>query len=96
LSERSYGIYIVHFSVLQLAFGALAKGQLTRELCLPAMVVMSFLLADISFRFFETPILRRRPRQFLKSGSLDAPAPGSRPSSSQSAEDLAVVHASGG
>jgi peptidoglycan/LPS O-acetylase OafA/YrhL len=63
LSERSYGLYIVHFTVLQHAiqaddFGVFGEMKVVLAVCL------AFLLADLSYRYLELPILRIRPRQF--------------------------------
>jgi peptidoglycan/LPS O-acetylase OafA/YrhL len=65
LSERSYGLYVIHLSVMTLAARAFAQNLLPAILFLPVVLGISAALADISFRFFERPILRVRPRQFV-------------------------------
>lgn len=63
LSTRSYCIYITHASLLQLCnkrLGELAGGVFAGIIALLACG----LLAELSYRYFEMPILRRRPRQF--------------------------------
>ncbi len=64
LSQYSYGLYITHFSVLEIVgdkqsilspWGAAALG-----------VFGPFLLAYLSWHFLEAPILARRPRQDMR------------------------------
>lgn len=64
LSLRSYGLYIVHFSVIELAWREVARGWLPVWLATPVSVVVSVVLAELSWRFLESPVLRRRPKQF--------------------------------
>ena len=64
LSTRSYCIYVVHLSLLQLAWGnRVVDRYLADALALLATLVM----AELSFRYFETAIMRRRPLQFTQS-----------------------------
>jgi len=68
LSTRSYGLYLIHLTVIQVA---LAIGRIIH---LPTMIALSgalggsLLAADLIHRYFERPIMARRPRQFPPSG----------------------------
>jgi peptidoglycan/LPS O-acetylase OafA/YrhL len=63
LSDRSYCLYIVHLTVITWAWDAVASLHLPVPLSSPLALLASAGLAELSFRYFETPILRRRPRQ---------------------------------
>jgi peptidoglycan/LPS O-acetylase OafA/YrhL len=64
LSTRAYGLYIVHFSVLQLIVIDVQHRLVSRDRAVFYAVGMSFLISDLLFRFFEAPIMRMRPPQF--------------------------------
>jgi peptidoglycan/LPS O-acetylase OafA/YrhL len=64
LSTRSYALYLFHFSFLQIALGATKKLGFNPWFGLAAAAVVTPVLADLSFRYFELPILKRRPSQF--------------------------------
>lgn len=64
LSLRSYGLYIVHLSLIEYVWRKSASGWLPPWLATPLIVVASVVLAELSWRFLESPILRRRPKQF--------------------------------
>lgn len=64
LSERSYALYLVHLTVLDVATRELAAGRLPLAWLAPAVLVASGVLAESSFRWLESPILTRRPNQF--------------------------------
>jgi peptidoglycan/LPS O-acetylase OafA/YrhL len=51
--ERCYGLYLIHFFVSALAFIGIGKGVWMAG---TAYFILSFLLAVISFRYFERPI----------------------------------------
>jgi peptidoglycan/LPS O-acetylase OafA/YrhL len=63
LSERSYGLYIIHFSLIDIMGNWFYKNGWS----LPAAVLTAFMLslglADLSYRYFEKPILAARPKQ---------------------------------
>lgn len=63
LSDRSYCLYIVHLTVITWAWDAVAWLHLPVVLSSPLALLISAGLAEVSFRWFETPILRHRPRQ---------------------------------
>ncbi|HKT34898.1 MAG TPA: acyltransferase, partial [Nitrospira sp.] len=55
--ERCYGLYLIHFFVSALALTGIGKGVWMAG---TAYFVLSFLLAVISFEYFERPIRRLR------------------------------------
>lgn len=65
VSALSYGLYIVHLTILVDVTQAMLWG--TGRLSAPAAAVftatVTLVLAYLSFRYFEAPILRRRPGQ---------------------------------
>ncbi len=65
LSGRSYALYLVHLTVLDIAMKQSAAGHLPRAWLAPLVLVASGVLAEISFRWLESPILARRPDQFV-------------------------------
>ena len=72
LAERSYCLYIVHLSLVILISNAIAAANMPVALTALAAMLLSALVAELSFRFFEMPILRRRPAQFVKAGETQA------------------------
>ncbi|MFT8243556.1 acyltransferase family protein [Roseomonas sp. BN140053] len=62
LSTRSYGLYLVHFSLLELVAPLLTPG-FPLVVWLLEILLVTFLLAELSWRFIEAPVLARRPRQ---------------------------------
>jgi peptidoglycan/LPS O-acetylase OafA/YrhL len=67
LSTRSYAIYIMHLTVSGIIVSeAIGKGYLSRWLFLPVAFFVVGLLAEISYRYFEMPILRMRPKQVTR------------------------------
>ena len=72
LAERSYCLYIVHLTFLVLFDGVAAKGLVPVTISASAAILTSALVAELSFRFFETPILQRRPPQFDKTRDRQA------------------------
>jgi peptidoglycan/LPS O-acetylase OafA/YrhL len=73
LSSRSYALYLFHFSFLEIAFRMMKELGFSPWLGLTAAAIMALVLADLSFRYFESPILRHRPAQFRP---LEEPAIG--------------------
>jgi peptidoglycan/LPS O-acetylase OafA/YrhL len=64
LSTRSYALYIMHLSLLEFSAAAVTGG-LMNPWSIPVVAGLGVVaLSELSFRFFETPILRARPRQF--------------------------------
>lgn len=55
--ERCYGLYLIHFFVSALAFTGVGKGVWT---AMTTYFALSFLLAVISFEYFERPVRRLR------------------------------------
>ena len=65
LGRRSYGIYLLHMALLHLWLGnfgntafARTHGYLASRLFIWAAVASTFLLAELSYRLLESPILR--------------------------------------
>jgi peptidoglycan/LPS O-acetylase OafA/YrhL len=73
LSSRSYAIYIVHLSLLKFA---LMSQSLPRWASLPIMIGGSFFLAEVSYRYFEGPIMRLRPSQSASANPYRSVDPG--------------------
>jgi peptidoglycan/LPS O-acetylase OafA/YrhL len=67
LSDWSYCLYIIHLSVIAFVWGAAERMHLPMILCTPIALLLCAGLAALSFRYFETPILRRRPKQLSPS-----------------------------
>ena len=63
LSAQSYGLYIMHLSILEIVNLAVWQHRMRPLPAIAVVVLASFGLSFLSFRYFETPILRRRPRQ---------------------------------
>lgn len=65
IAGRSYALYLIHLTILtDIAEVQLFQaGQLPALACAIVAITLPFLLADVSYRFLEAPILRRRPRQ---------------------------------
>ena len=64
VSSQSYGLYIIHLTFLDLAFWF--KGSrpwLSWGVAISIALTLSFVVSWLSFRYFETPILNRRPSQ---------------------------------
>jgi peptidoglycan/LPS O-acetylase OafA/YrhL len=70
LSRISYGLYIVHYTILEHA-----RDFLPVPLAIVAGVVVPFVIAALSWRYMEAPILAWRPRQAglapARPGALD-------------------------
>ena len=64
LSTRSYGLYIVHFLFAELLPAGYGSRYLSLGFRVSLAVGFSVILAELSYRFVETPILVRRPKQF--------------------------------
>ena len=69
IAAQSYGIYIVHLSVLEIAGYYRERLGLSPSLCLACCLALIWLLSWASYRWLESPILRRRPRQDAASGA---------------------------
>ena len=65
VSERAYGMYVVHTSLMAMALTAAGGSWKAALFGLALAFVGTFLLADLSWRYFEKPILRLRPRQSI-------------------------------
>jgi peptidoglycan/LPS O-acetylase OafA/YrhL len=74
LSERSYCLYIVHLSIIDIVWRGGLFSHLPTLLRSPLVLVASAVLAEVSFRFLETPLLRLRPNQFATSTKAAADA----------------------
>jgi len=55
--ERCYGLYLIHFFIATFAFKSIGKGVWVAG---TVYVILSFILAAVSFRYFEQPIQRLR------------------------------------
>lgn len=63
ISAQSYGLYIMHLSILELFGYRVHERQLSAAMGIVLVLVLSFGLSYVSFRYLESPILARRPRQ---------------------------------
>ncbi len=63
LSTRSYGLYVVHLTVLEAASARVFVHSWPRPPAVALALVAAPLLAELSWRLVEQPVLRRRPRQ---------------------------------
>jgi peptidoglycan/LPS O-acetylase OafA/YrhL len=72
VSTRSYALYIVHLTILvDFAQGQLwATGRLSATAAAAVAIVLPFVLAEVSYRCLEGPILRRRPHQDLAPATI--------------------------
>lgn len=66
LSDWSYCLYVIHLTVIAFVWSEAGQLHLPMLLCTPAALLVSAALAELSRRFFEAPILRRRPQQPLR------------------------------
>jgi peptidoglycan/LPS O-acetylase OafA/YrhL len=64
VSTRSYGLYLTHWVVVVVVFFSLDRG-LHPVAAFIGMVAGWLIVAEVLYRFFELPIMRRRPRQYL-------------------------------
>jgi peptidoglycan/LPS O-acetylase OafA/YrhL len=71
LSDRSYCLYIIHLSIIDFAEWGAASLHLPALLCVPAALLMSAGIAELSFRYLETPILRLRPKQPIQTAQVE-------------------------
>jgi peptidoglycan/LPS O-acetylase OafA/YrhL len=63
MSAQSYGLYIMHLSILDLVGYRVHERQLSAAMGIVLVLVLTFGLSYLSFRYVESPILARRPRQ---------------------------------
>jgi peptidoglycan/LPS O-acetylase OafA/YrhL len=59
--KRSYSLYLWHFPILSIAINQ-APASIPVALRLVGAVVAAVVAADLSYRYVELPVLRRRPR----------------------------------
>ena len=78
IAARSYALYLVHLTILvDVAQNLLwAPGRRSAPLAAVVAIALPFVLAELSYRFVEGPILRRRPRQTRPGHALAAGASG--------------------
>jgi peptidoglycan/LPS O-acetylase OafA/YrhL len=71
VASRSYALYLIHLTILSdvAENGLFETGLLSAPGCVAIAVVTPFLLADVSYRWFETPILRWRPSHRPRQGA---------------------------
>ena len=65
LSGRSYALYLIHLSLVEILSFYRLPARLGDTGAAFATVAIAYGLADLSFRFFESPILRLRPSQHV-------------------------------
>ena len=70
LSERSYCLYLIHLSVIAFVWQVAGPVHLPVILRVAAALLLCGGLAELSFRYIESPILRRRPRQPMGSRAV--------------------------
>lgn len=63
LSTRSYGLYVVHLTVLEVASGAVFVHGWPKRYAILLALVAAPLLAELSWRLLERPMLALRPAQ---------------------------------
>jgi peptidoglycan/LPS O-acetylase OafA/YrhL len=65
VAERSYALYLMHLTILAdvVETQLLEPGAIPAAVCMAVAMVLPFPLAELSYRFLEAPLLRRRPRQ---------------------------------
>lgn len=67
IAAQSYGLYIMHLTFLDLAFWVNGTWPwINKPTAWLGSLVIPFVLSWLSFRYFETPILRMRPSQRLR------------------------------
>jgi len=64
LSTRSYSIYLVHLTFLEIALRKISSGSISGKWGLLAALGATFVVADILHRCVELPIMKLRPQQF--------------------------------
>ena len=74
LAGRSYCIYLIHLSLLGAAARGVRNGTLDPVVAIALALLVTAILAEASWRWFETPILRLRPRQFAPPPEPERPA----------------------
>ena len=79
VSAQSYCLYLVHLSLLDACFGLWQRHRAPLWVCLAIAAVSPFLVSYLSFRFFEAPILRFRPRHARFSAHKRDKAAGAKP-----------------
>lgn len=75
LSTRSYGLYVVHLTVLEVASGAVFVHAWPKRYAMLLALVAAPVLAELSWRLLERPMLALRPAQ---PGPTPVPRPASR------------------
>jgi len=63
ISARSYALYLIHLSLVEILTFYQLPARLGNAGAAFATVAIAYGLADLSYRFFESPILRLRPAQ---------------------------------
>ena len=61
IGALSYGMYLLHMFVVHVT-SALAEDQVLRYFAFPATAIITWLAAEVSYRYFETPFLRLKAR----------------------------------
>jgi peptidoglycan/LPS O-acetylase OafA/YrhL len=75
VSAQSYGLYLIHIVfVTDIAQALFLQHRGPAWLCMAIAMIPPFILAGLSFRFFEAPILKRRPTHGGRAEAAD-PAP---------------------
>ncbi|HZF86501.1 MAG TPA: acyltransferase [Burkholderiaceae bacterium] len=64
ISQRSYGMYIVHLTLLEAARQAIVHARLPAWPCIALACLGIVVVSELSYRWLELPVLARRPRQF--------------------------------
>ncbi len=75
VAERSYGLYLTHLTLLQVADRGIATEGWSRPVAIVVLLALFVALPSLSWRFFERPILRlaRRPLAAAPGGSVVRP-----------------------
>ncbi|MBS0427092.1 MAG: acyltransferase [Proteobacteria bacterium] len=64
ISLRSYGIYIVHLTLLEAARQGIVHARMPAWPCIALACLGIVVVSELSYRWLELPVLARRPRQF--------------------------------
>jgi peptidoglycan/LPS O-acetylase OafA/YrhL len=76
IASRSYALYIVHLTILIdiVQIRLWVSGRVSTLTAAVLAIILPFVVAELSYRFLESPILRRRPSQQTGGGIMVATA----------------------
>ena len=75
-SNQAYGLYIIHITILVDVIQPMWwRQEIPVELAIPAAIIIPFVLSYLSYKYFEAPILLRRPSQTFSARGRAAASP---------------------